>query len=146
MRRTAIAIVTAAVLVTSTLAAQPPGPGWVQMPDGGWLPRDHPAAQQQLHLQQQPQQPPPPVGPTPTAVVCDYVSPYADRPACLIGDYRIGQLYQFGQNVGLVIGLSMASTGSEIVTVQWQYGLDGQPLQVWAFVNDGSQRPWETRR
>lgn len=112
--------------------------------DGGWVPRDNPAVAGAAAPQAQPQ-PQPQV-----SVACDYISPYLDRPGCIVGDYRIGQVYQFGEDMGIVIGLSMASTGAEVVTVQWQHApipdMPAPPIQVWAFVNDGSQRPWEWRR
>ena len=115
--------------------------------NGGWVPRDHPAAKQASQPVTAAQSTTSATdGPYTPAMACDYISPYLDRPGCIVGDYRIGQVYQFGADYGVVIGLSMASTGAEVVTVQWQYSAAGAPLQVWAFVNDGSQRPWEWRR
>ena len=111
--------------------------------NGGWVPKDNPAAVAPVAAQPDTRIT---VQPPATAMACDYISPYLDRPGCIVGDYRIGQVYQFGADYGVVIGLSMASTGAEVVTVQWQYSAAGAPLQVWAFVNDGSQRPWEWRR
>ena len=111
--------------------------------DGGWVPKDNPAAAAPVATQPDPRIT---VQPPATDVACDYISPYLDRPGCIVGDYRIGQVYQFGTDYGVVIGLSMASTGAEVVTVQWQHSAAGAPLHVWAFVNDGSQRPWEWRR
>lgn len=145
---TRYAILAALLAVTATVAAQSPGPGFTRGPDGGWLPPNHPAAQAMTATVALavPAVPPDPTGSRPTAVACDYVSPYTDRPGCVIGDYRIGQVYQFGASRGLVIGLSMASTGAEIVTVQEVWEVAGGPLQVWAFRNDGSPRPWEWRR
>ena len=111
--------------------------------NGGWVPKDNPAAAAALAPQAQ--------TPPQVAVACDYISPYLDRPGCIVGDYRIGQAYEFGESAGVVIGLSMASTRAEVVTVQWQHAPipdapTQPPVQVWSFVNDGSQRPWEWRR
>ena len=156
------ALLAASLLLASTTSAQVPG---VTMPNGGWLPCSHPLAASQAAFQPVPTTPTPtpapvvvpPPTPVPTPIPhevsepCSYVSPYADRPACVVGDYRIGRLYQFGVSQGLVIGLSMASHGGEVVTVQWVVedphipGVE-VPIQVWAFRNDGSPRPWETRK
>lgn len=150
-----------ALLATATLSAQSPGPDFVLMPNGGYLHKTHPAAQAYLATLAPsvptPETPAPPSTPIPTPIPhdvsepCDYVSPYLDRPACVVGDYRIGRLYQFGASQGVVIGLSMASHGGEVVTVQWVYAdphIPGVevPIQVWAFRNDGSPRPWEMRK
>jgi len=128
----------------------------VVLPNGGWVPCDHPEAVGRCGSVTPPPVVAPPTSTPPPAVTeaCGYVSPYTDRPACVVGDYRIGHVYQFGPiDKGLVIGLSMASDGAEVVTVQWIYEpviLNGiaqtPPRQVWAFLNDGSPRPWEWRR
>lgn len=153
MTRRAVVLALCVAVVVSVGHAQVSG---VVLPNGGWVPCDHPAAEGRCSSV--PATPiadtAAPTVPPPTGVACDYVSPYADRPACVVGDYRIGHVYEFGPiDKGLVIGLSMASDGAEVVTVQWVYApiiLNGivqpPPRQVWAFLNDGSPRPWEMRQ
>lgn len=137
-----LVVVAIAGLTSGVLVAQQ---GGVVLPNGGWVPCDHPAAVGRCAgaTSTAPAEAPPPKT-APTGVACDYVSPYTDRPGCVVGDYRIGHVYPFGTaNRGLVIGLSMASDGAEVVTVQYVYDIPDAPVQVWAFVNDGRQRPWE---
>ena len=140
-------LIIAALVAASTAGVLVAQQGGVVLPNGGWVPCDHPAAAGRCGS---PTQAPivPADTPPPTGAACDYVSPYTDRPACVVGDYRIGHIYPFGTvNRGLVIGLSMASDGAEVVTVQWVYDLPDAPRQVWAFINDGvTPRPWEWRR
>lgn len=123
----------------------PPGPGWLLVGDG-WVPPDHPAAKTVATAPATPAASTP-IADAPITEACDYISPYTDRPACVVGDYRIGHVYAFGPvTKGLVIGLSMASDGAEVVTLQEVYDIPDGPRQFWAFVNDGTQRPWEWRR
>lgn len=132
------------LLVSSIAFAQAPGAGWVIGPDGGWLPPDNPVAR--AVMTQAPQAPT--VVPVEVLTGCDFPSPYVSGPntSCLIGTYRIGRIYAFGQvEKAQVIGLSVLPNGVEVVTVAFLDALGthrGGPDFVWSFKNDGTYRPW----
>lgn len=149
MFRIVAAIVVTLLLPVSAQASCPnttaPAPGWVQLPNCGWLPGNHPAAQPATTPTVVP--PPAPVQ-VETLTGCDHLNPYTGRTSdeCVIGTYRIGRVYAFGTvERGLVIGLAALPNGTEIVTVAFLDSLGshrGGPDHVWSFKNDGSYRPW----
>lgn len=151
-----VSLLTIGVLAQSTPGGAP-GPGWVQMANGGWLPCSHPATAGHPGCASTPTAPTPPTTPTapPTGygpgglTGCDFPDP--SRPngrsiACVIGQYRVGRVYWFTDvERAIVLSVAADALGVEVVTVQFLDALGahrGDHNHVLAFRNDGSLRPW----
>ena len=151
MRHTWIGLVLVAVVagmgVTAEAQRAAPGPGWVQMPDGGWLPPGHPATQGMASTTIT-VIPVPTVTPVEVLTGCDHLDTATGRKAtdCVIGTYRVGKVYAFGTvERAIVLGVAASPSGVEVVTVQFLdvFGTHrGGPDHVLAFRNDGAYRPW----
>jgi len=126
--------------------AQSPGANFVQLSNGGWVPFDHPSAQTFVVAGVSAQGEP---GTVENPLLgCENISPYTGKPECRIGTYRIGKVYSYGPSIRMrVIGLSVATNGVEVVTMQFVEAYGGTRSdvlpEVWSFRNDGTLRPWE---
>lgn len=159
-RRSLVVVAFVAALTAPALAQQAgaPGPGWVLMPDGGWLPCSHPAAATHAGCATTPTTEVPVVttpSATPTTYPpggltgCDYPDPTMPSGrsiACATGQYRVGRVYWFTDiERAIVLSVAVDVRGVEVVTVQFLDALGahrGDHDHVLAFRNDGSMRPW----